>query len=88
MRHLSEQTFIHPHKFNADRLLHGANITLTVTFAIFLLTIVFGYVIHNHLPITAQVAAHMSMLISVGALKIAYLARLVALYQLGKFEEI
>lgn len=69
------------HRF--ELLLKSANWALLIFFIIFVASIFLAYVIHPILPMAIQMFSHLLLLLSAFAIKIAYVVRCIAQYQLG-----
>ncbi|KPP98777.1 hypothetical protein [Marinobacter sp. HL-58] len=67
-----------------DRLLGYANSALLTSTVGLLATVLLAYPFASTLPLAGQIAAHIGTLIFATGIKIAYIARLVSLKQLGR----
>lgn len=66
-----------------QRLLSISHIALITSVTVTLLSIVLGYIVHENLPFGMQLGAHIALIIAVTGIKLAYIARCVALQGLG-----
>lgn len=67
-----------------NRLLSVANGVLLGSVMAVVLTVLLAYPLANHLPMAAQIAAHIGTLLFATTLKLSYVVRLVSLHRLGR----
>ena len=66
-----------------QKLLGVAHLTLSASAFGTLLTIILGYVVHDHMSFAVQLGSHIGLIIAVTGIKFGYIARCVALQGLG-----
>lgn len=67
-----------------NRLLKVANGSLLGSVLAVGVTVLLAYPLANHLPMAAQIAAHIGTLLFATTLKLSYVVRLVSLHRLGR----
>ncbi|OIN25574.1 hypothetical protein [Vibrio barjaei] len=70
-------------KFNFDRLLTFSNVALVTTFVAMIVSILVSYPYAHLFTLPQQIAAHISTIIIAGLLKVSYVTRCLAQYNLG-----
>ena len=75
--------FVQPNRTTFKTLLTVSNIGLVVTFLALVVSVLISYPYANSFSLNAQIAAHISTIVIAAFLKVSYVTRCLAQYNLG-----
>ncbi|MCZ4294655.1 hypothetical protein [Vibrio sinaloensis] len=75
--------FAQPSQITFKKLLTFSNVALTLTFVALILSVLISYPYADHFTLSEQIAAHISTIVIAALLKVSYVTRCLAQYNLG-----